>query len=236
MGALIAILAIAAIGGGGATVYFATRPKGGKTAGISRPDIGGRTAPAGGGGMTVGGVTTTSNPLFWNQPVAGMLSTGGTTPTLSDEMREVLARTEKRIRDDFNKLGSEARAKGAAAINNAIAGATGINPGISGSDSFDVAATKAGKALGAAGGAAACTAAGVGAAAAPLCAKLGAIVGAYIGKELGGYIEASWQEVREFFKDAGKEIEDAAGDAVREVGKAADKAAAAIGGYVSGWF
>lgn len=213
--ALLAILAAAA--GGGALAV--TR----KSASPSLPKIG-----FAGAGFTKFGKGTGQGTFdaskFWtfgraNHQAIAQRASGGDAAALEAQLSDALRRAEAKIRDEFNRLGAEAKKRGADAINQSTQAVTGINPGVLPTDSFETVSGKVGAAYGNFAATKGCESLGLGAASAA-CGKLGAIVGKFLGKEIGPYLDEAWADVKAWAEEAANDVGQAIGGAAKDTGRA----------------
>ena len=137
--------------------------------------------------------------------VAGRYSTRPLSSTDTRYHQSHIREAEKRAKEEYNRLSSEAKRRGAAAVNAEL----GTN--LTGDESFEEASAMIGAAVGGAAAAAGCAAIGA-AAVASQCAVLGAIAGNYLGKKLGAWLDETWDDVEDWAGDAYDEAKEWVGD------------------------
>ncbi len=133
----------------------------------------------GGGKKPAGGVDILSGTLTKEQ--------------IKNLTNEKVKELEKRASDEYKKLGDKAKVAGAEYLNETY----GIQPPLTGKESWKDASKIIGGVAGAAAGGAVCAPIGLSA----VCGPLGAMLGAYLGPKVGKWLSDTWDDVEDWAGD-----------------------------------
>ncbi len=147
---------------------------------------------------------TQSTPSGNNYGVAGSGD-----PAIKQKMDAAAAA----VKEKFDKASQQEKDAAAAKLNSTL----GLNPPVTGNDSYEKIAAAVGSASGAAAGAYLCG---------PVCGKMGALIGAYLGTKIEDWCAKNMDEIEAWVKsnigdtveDAGKYVANQAEDAYNYVG------------------